>query len=213
MSAGRLQVHNVIASHVFASLEMDHGKLKISDLRAEALGGKWRGDWHADFTDNPPMYAGSGALSGISLEEVAGAMHDPWISGTAAGTYQFTAVGADATAFWQSVEGELQFDLQDGTFSHILLPSDERPLHVARWQGSARVRTGKIELEKEKLFASEGTYEVGGTASFGRALNLTLTRSSDTKAGSSQSYSITGTVEEPQVTLTPTPDTQAQLKP
>ena len=72
---------------------------------------------------------------------------------------------------------------------------------------------GQIEWEKDKLFASGGTYEIGGTASLGRALDLKLIRSSDAKASGSQIYSITGTVAEPRVTLIPTADTQAQLKP
>lgn len=213
INAGRLLIRGVAATHVSAALELDRGKLKISDLRADVLGGKYRGDWHADFTDNPPMYAGSGTLTAVSLQQMADAMHDPWISGTAQGTYQFTAAGADASAFWQSVEGELQFDLRDGILPHISLAGDNGPLQVTRWQGSARWRGGQVELEKEKLFASGGTYEIDGTASFGRALNLKLTRSPDLKAAGSQIYSITGTVAEPRVTLIPTPDTQAQLKP
>jgi hypothetical protein len=213
INAGRLLIHGVAASHVSAAFELDRGKLKISDLRADVLGGKYRGDWHADFTDNPPMYAGSGTLTAISLQQIADAMHDPWISGTAGGTYQFTAAGADASAFWKSVEGELQFDLRDGILPHISLVSDNGPLQVTRWQGSARLRGGQIELDKEKLVASDGTYEVGGTASLGRALNLKLIRSPDAKSAGSQIYSVTGTVEEPRVTLIPTPDTQAQLKP
>jgi hypothetical protein len=213
INAGRLLIRGVAASHVSAALELDRGKLKISDLRADVLGGKYRGDWHADFTDNPPMYAGSGTLTAVSLQQIAGAMNDPWISGTAGGTYQFMAAGADASAFWKSMEGELQFDLRDGTLPHISLASDNGPLQVTRWQGSARWRGGQIELEKDKLFAADGTYEVGGTASFGRALNLKLIRSPDAKSAGSQIYGVTGTVEEPRITLIPTPDTQAQLKP
>jgi hypothetical protein len=213
VNAGRLLIRDVAASRVSASLDLDRGKLKISDLRADVLGGKCRGDWHADFADDPPIYAGSGTLTAISLQQIAGAMHDPWISGTAGGTYQFTAAGANATVFWQSVEGELQFDLHDGVFPHISLASDEGPLQVARWQGSARLRDGKIELEKDKLFSAGGTYEIGGTASLGRALDLKLIRSSDAKAAGSLIYSITGTVAEPLVTLIPAADTRAQLKP
>lgn len=213
ISAGRLLIHNVAASRVSALLDLEHGKLKISDLRADVLGGKYRGDLHADFRDDPPIYAGSGTLTAISLQQIAGAMHDPWISGTGGGTYQFTAAGANAVAFWQSVEGELQFDIRDGVFLHISLASDEGLLQAARWQGSARLRGGQIEWEKDKLFASGGTYEIGGTASLGRALDLKLIRSSDVKASGSQIYSITGTVAEPRVTLIPTADTQAQLKP
>jgi AsmA-like C-terminal region len=213
LNAGRLLIHNVAANRVSASVDLERGKLKISDIRADVLGGKYRGDWHADFTGGPPVYAGSGTLTAISLERIADAMHDPWISGTATGTYQFTASGADSTAFWRSIEGELQFDLRDGVFPHISLVSDEGPLQVTRWEGSARLRGGKIELEKEKLLSSSGLYEIGGMASLGRTLDLKLTRTPDAKAAGSLIYSITGTVADPRVALIPVPDTQAELKP
>ena len=38
ISAGRLRIHNVVASRASAALELDHGKLKISDFRADLLG-------------------------------------------------------------------------------------------------------------------------------------------------------------------------------
>jgi hypothetical protein len=215
VNAGRLLIHNIAAERVSAFLDLDRGKLKVSDLRANLLGGKHRGDWQADFTASSPVYSGAGTLTGVSLEQMAGAMHDPWISGTAAGTYQLTASGADFAAFWQSADGAVQFDLQDAGFSHISLPSDEGPLRIARWQGRARLKGGKIEIEKGKLVSIAGAYEINGTASLGQVLDLKLARGADMKpaGGGPLVYSITGTVTEPHVTLTPAPETQAQLKP
>ena len=155
------------------------------------------------------------SLTGISLRQVADAMHDPWISGTGEGTYRLTASGADSAAFWESAEGGLLFDLRDGVLSHISLPTDEGPLRIARWQGRARLRDGKIEMEKGKLVSPAGAYEASGTASLGQALDFRLTRAPDVRAShaSSLAYNITGTVAEPHVALTTTPETQARLKP
>jgi AsmA family/AsmA-like C-terminal region len=212
ISTERLRIHNLVAERVSASLELERGKLKISDLRADLLGGKHRGEWQADFTAGSPVYTGSGTLTGISLGQIAGAMHDPWISGTATGTYQLTASGADSAAFWESAEGGVQFDLRDGVLSHISLASDEGPLRIARWQGRARLRGGKIEIEKDKLVSPVGAFEISGTASLGRVLDFKLTRGTDVKPAGARVYSITGTVAEPLVSLT-TPETQARLKP
>jgi hypothetical protein len=215
VNAGRLLIHDLVASRVSASLDLERGKLKISDLRAELLGGTHRGDWQADFTADSPVYVGSGTLSGISLQQMADAMHDPWISGTAGGTYRITASGADSEAFWESAEAGLQFDLRDGTLSHISLVSDAGPLRISRWQGRARLRSGKIEIDKEKLFSPAGAFEIGGTASLGQALDFKLTRGTDVRSthAGPVAYSITGTVTEPRVALTSTPETQARLKP
>jgi hypothetical protein len=146
---------------------------------------------------------------------VADAMHDPWISGTAEGAYRLTASGADSAAFWQSAEGGLQFDLQDGGLAHISLGNNEGPLRIARWQGHARLHGGKIEIEKGTLVSPAGAFDIVGTASFGQVLDLRLTSSADVRPAhaGSLAYSITGTVAEPRVTLTPTPETQARLKP
>ncbi len=72
-----------------------------------------------------------------------------------------------------------------------------------------------MEIEKGKMVSTAETYEVGGTASLGRVLDLKLTRSTDvrTPLAGSLVYSITGTVAEPRVALTPAPETQARLKP
>ncbi len=141
-------------------------------------------------------------------------MHDPWISGTAGGTYQITASGTDSAAFWESAEGGLRFDVRDGVLSHISLANDEGPLRVARWLGQAHLRDRKIEIEKGQMVSSAGAYEITGTASLGRELDLKLTRSTDVKPARAGSlvYSITGTLAEPRVALT-TPETQARLKP
>jgi hypothetical protein len=189
--------------------------LKVSELHADLLGGEHRGEWQADFTATPAMYTGSGTVTGISLQQIAVAMHDPWISGTADGTYQLTASCADAAAFWESAEGELQFGVRDGALPHISLASDEGPLRVARWQGRASLRAGKIEIEKSKLISAAETYEISGSASLGQVLDLKLAKGADIKSAGAGTmvYSITGTLREPRVELIPTPETQARLKP
>ena len=214
VSVGLFRIHNLVAERVSALLDLERGKLKISGLRGDMLGGNHRGEWQADFTTGPPTYTGSGTLTGVSLGQIAEVMHDRWISGTAGGTYQINASGADSTAFWESAEGQLQFDLRDGVLPHISLATDEGPLRVARWQGLMRLQGGEIEIENGKLVSSAGAYEISGSASLGRVLDLKLSRAKDVKPErvGSQVYSIKGTLAEPRVVLT-TPETQARLKP
>jgi AsmA-like C-terminal region len=211
----RLQIHNVIAERVSATLELDGGKLKISDLRGDILGGKHRGELQADFTGTAPAYSGSGNLTNVSLEQMASTMRDDWISGTVGGTYQFKASGADSVSFWQSVEGGIRFDLRSATLPHISLGSEGIPLRVTRWQGQARLRDGKVEIEQGTLWSPGGAYEVSGTTSLKRELDFKLTAESDSKSTGAGSpvYSVTGTVAEPHVTVSPAPETQAKLKP
>jgi hypothetical protein len=214
VSAGRLRIHNLVAEQVSASLDLDHGKLEISDLRADLLGGKHRGDWQADFTAASPVYTGSGTLTGISLEQMASTMHDPWISGTGGGAYQIKASGRTSAEFWQSAAANLRFDLRDGILSHIALASDDGPLHIGRWQGRAQLHDGTIEIEKGELISSATVYEASGTASLGQTLDFKLIAGTEAKSATgSLIYSVTGTLAEPHVAVIPTPETQAQLKP
>lgn len=215
VNVGELRIQNITADKVSASLDLDRGKLEISQLSADLLGGKHRGDWQIDSSAGSPTYKANGTLTGISLAQVAEAMHDPWISGTASGNYQITASGANASAFWQSAAGELQFDVRDGALPHLALASNQDPLQISRWQAHARLRGGKIEIENSKLLSPAGTFEISGSASLARVLDLKLTRTPDGKPGAAGSlvYSITGTLAEPLVALTPAPETQAQLKP
>jgi hypothetical protein len=215
INAERFMIHNQIAENVSASLDLNQGQLRISDLRGNIFGGKHRGDWQVDFTAASPVFTGSGTFSALSLQQISEAMDDSWISGNAAGTYQISATGSDATAFWQSADAKVQFDVRDGTLPHISLPTGEGPLHFARFQGHARLRDAEFEIEPAKLFSPTQAYEISGTASLGKKLDLKLARGSEmnpTHAGSLV-YLITGTLAQPQISLTPTPETQAQLKP
>ena len=68
LTANRVVVRKLVASRVSANVELNKGKLRLSDLRGDVLGGKHVGDWEADFTAKPPAYSGSGTLERIALE-------------------------------------------------------------------------------------------------------------------------------------------------
>jgi uncharacterized protein involved in outer membrane biogenesis len=214
VSAGRVRIHNVVAERVSAEVDVEGGKLEILDLRADMLGGTHHGEWVGDFTGDVPVYSGTGTLTGISLEQMADAMRDPWITGTAAGSYQLKASGAETADFWQSAKGGVRFDVRDGVLPHISLTSDAGGLQISRWQGRARVDDGQIEIEKSELVSDGGDYEISGTASFGRAVDFKLIAGTETKAAGAGSlvYSITGTVAEPRVAVSAVAE-QARLKP
>lgn len=214
LSLAGWRIRDVVAKQVSASVEMDRGKIEVKDLSASILGGKHTGDWHIDLTAATPVYAGTGTFTGISMEQLASAMHDPWISGTVTGTYQLKT-GTSAMAFWQSLKGGVHFDLRNGTLPHISLTPNDAPLQIARWQGYAGLQDGKFEIEKGQLISPAGVYEVSGTASFARALDIKIAAGASAKSGGAGSmvYSVTGTVAEPQVTLTSGAETQARLKP
>ena len=56
LTANRVVIHNLAANHVSADFELEQGRLQLSNLRGDVLGGHHTGEWQVDFTVNPPAY-------------------------------------------------------------------------------------------------------------------------------------------------------------
>ncbi len=196
VAAERFRIHTLTATHMSANLRLDSGKLQISALKAYSLGGKYQGKWQADFSVKPPVCRGSGDFTGLSLANVAAAMKDAWIAGTANASYELK--GPCSTEFWQSAEGTVQAEMRDGALPHLLIGEDAVPLRVSQLTGHARMHGGELEIEDGKLSSSDGNYEVSGTATLQREIALKFTRIPSAMAATG--YAISGTLAEPQVT-------------
>ena len=207
VTARSLQVQSLKATGVSAKVALDAGKLRISDLTADFMGGRHRGEWQADFNMKPSVCKGSGSLTGAELADVADAMKDGWIAGSANASYEMK--GPCPPEFWTSAEGTLQFEMTDGSLPHVFLAEGTEPLEVTRFVGQARLQSGKIEMNDAKLDSPDGKFQLTGTATLNGELDLNLARTlnSTTVTG----YTITGTVEAPRVSLSSS-ETQARLK-
>jgi uncharacterized protein involved in outer membrane biogenesis len=213
LTADRLQVQSVEATGVSANVSLDSGKLQVSELTADFLGGQHRGEWQADFSVKPAVCKGSGRLTAISLADLADAMKDGWIAGTANTSYEIKGPCPAEfwTSFWTSAEGTLQFDMWDGALPHLSLADDAEHLRVTRFAGQARLRAGKIEMKDAKLDSPDGKFRLSGTASLKGELDFKLARTPN--AALVSGYTITGTVTDPRVIRLSSPETQAKLKP
>lgn len=193
ISAGQLIVHGLTAKRVSANIALDRGKLQISELKADFLGGKHRGEWKADFSVKPATCKGSGKFSGISLAGLAAEMKDKWVTGVANATYEVT--GPCPAGFWPSADGTLQVAMRNGVFPHLSVGDSDDPLRVTDLSGEADLHAGKIEIKDAKVDSPDATYELSGTASLKKDIELKLTRDSGVHAG----YAITGTLTAPHV--------------
>jgi uncharacterized protein involved in outer membrane biogenesis len=207
LTANRVMIHNLMASRVSANVELENGKLLLTDLRGDVLGGKHRGEWKADFTAKSPEYSGSGSLERVALGQLAEAMQDDWITGTVSATYHATLSGRSKAELLSSASTSLQLDAHDGLLPRFVLSDGSGPLQMHRFVGRFLLRSGMFEIQEGKLETSGSAYEVSGTASLSRILDLKLRRSG------APGFSITGTLTEPHVVPTATPETRAALKP
>jgi uncharacterized protein involved in outer membrane biogenesis len=207
LSADRVLVHKLAATKVSAQAELDRGKLELHDIRGTVLGGLHTGEWNADFTVVPPQYSGRGEFQHVALGELAAAMLDDWVSGRADATYNAAASGSSAVELFSSATAILKVRARDGSMPHIALSRVSGPLQLRHFEGTLVLRHKELDFDEAKLESPDSTYEVTGTASFGRALNLRFVRNG------TGSFNITGTLSAPVVSASRLPETQVALKP
>ena len=203
LAADQVVIHQLIVNGVSASIVLENGKLQLSNLRGKVLGGEHRGQWTADFTGSAPVYSGSGICEQLSLAQLATAMHDDWVSGAATASYRFTASGVSAPEIFSSATASLQIEAHDGFLPRFLLAGNNEPLRLNHFVGHLVLRDRQLEIEAGKLVTPGGIYQVSGSASLDRALDLKLAREG------AHGFNITGTLATPRITQTPV--TQAAL--
>lgn len=206
LGTNRLLIRGVTATHVSCQLQIRDGVVHLSELTAEMLGGKHRGEWTGNLAVSPPQFSGTGKFEHLNLAQLAEIMHDAWIAGTANGSYEISASGKTAREWLASSNGTVGFDMHDGSLPHVVIAAGAGPLAVRRFTGRMQLRDGSFQLDKGKLESASGSYEVSGTASPGEKVHMKLMRSG---AG----FVIDGTLTAPHVVPIKTPDTQAALKP
>ena len=207
LTASRVVIHNLVANRVSAEVELEQGRLQLSNLRGEILGGRHTGEWRVDFTVNPPTYHGNGSLEKVALGQLAEAMHDDWITGTTNVEYRAGSAGWTRAELLSHAEAAFQVETREGSLPHLTLAGESAPLRISRFVGRLLLHAGKFEIDQGKLQTPGGIYQLSGTASLDRVLDFKLAR--DGAPG----FSITGTVDQPRVAVSTTPDTQAALKP
>jgi hypothetical protein len=207
LTASRVLIHSLVANRVSAEVELEQGRLQLSDLRGDVLGGRHTGEWQMDFTGTPPTYHGNGTLERVALGQIAEAMHDAWITGTASVEYHADTLGWTKAELLSNADAGFQLEARDGSLPHLTLAGDSSPLRVNRFVGRLLLRDGKFEIEQGKLQTPGGIYQLSGTASRGRILDFKLARDG------ARGFNITGTVDQPRVAISATPETQAALKP
>ena len=207
LSAGRVLIHNLVVNRASSQVELEQGHLQLSKLRAEVLGGQHTGEWQVDFTVNPPACRGTGTLEKVALAQLADAMHDAWITGTASVQYRASTLGWTKADLLSHADAGFQIEARESSLPHLTLAGESSPLRVNRFTGQLLLRAGKFEIEPGKLQTPGGIYQVSGTASLSRVLDIKLAREG------ARGFNVTGTLNQPHVTLSATPETQAALKP
>jgi uncharacterized protein involved in outer membrane biogenesis len=207
ISAKRVVFRGLDASNVSAQVAFDQGKIALENVTGEVWRGKHVGRWEVDVRTGPPHFAGSGKFEDVSMEDLAQAMHDGWITGKGEGIYHLVTTGASADEALKTAAATLEFEVQNGVLPHIALTSSGSPVRVRRFAGQLVLADGEFKMQQTKLETTDGVYHVSGTASLGQKLDVKLVR------GASRGFNITGTLSSPRVAPVSSTETQAALKP
>ncbi|MFB3915498.1 MAG: AsmA family protein [Terriglobales bacterium] len=209
ISASRVLVKSVVLSRVTAAVELQRGRLQLKDVAGDVLGGKYRGAWQADFTTGEPAYSGTGSLNSVAMAQLATLMRDRWATGTFSAKYQVTMNGWTASDLLASAVGTANFRWNNGVLRHISLgvpvsiagnktkaPDSTLlrpgPLQFREFSGTAELRDGIIRIGSGRMATQSAIYEVNGTASLARQVELKITNGGF-------AYSVTGTLTAPKV--------------
>jgi uncharacterized protein involved in outer membrane biogenesis len=207
IAVDELELGNSDCTQLTADLGLHHGKLTLANLKGQTLGGKVTGEWQADFSARPPAYSGSGSFDGVSLDAVAGLMHNPWIDGSGAAKYEFDASGWGVQDLLSSANLTGDFVVRDGSFPHIALTSQPGALHASNFSGKILLHQGQFSFADAKLESPGGVYKVSGTVSLAGGMNLKMT------GESTPGFSLSGTLLKTRVSAISITAAQASLKP
>jgi uncharacterized protein involved in outer membrane biogenesis len=207
IAVDKLVLGNSACTQLTADLDLHNGKLKLLNLKGQTLGGKTAGEWRADFSVWPPAYSGTGRFESVDLAAIAVLMHNPWIDGTAAATYEFKASGRRFQDLLDSANLSADFAIREGSFPHIALTSQSNGLRASSFSGKILLLDGQFSFPDAKLESSTGVYKVSGTVSLTGGLNLKMT------GESVPGFGLSGTLLKTRVSSIPVTAAQAALKP
>src|ERR1019366_9372928 len=213
LQVGRFGLKKVAATQVAAQVDVDRGKITLTDLRGQLLQGTHQGTWTIDVSaqdvsardasSQSVRYRCAGTLHDISLAQVSAltstststltSTNDAWITGTADGKFDLEGSADGFRELLARSDGKLQFVMRNGSLPRIKIPGSPAPLPVHRFSGDLRLKEGAWELSAGRLESRDGFYRIQGTASPANGFDFVLTRSDR------QAWSLTGTLAKPSV--------------
>ncbi|HJX84514.1 MAG TPA: AsmA-like C-terminal region-containing protein, partial [Candidatus Angelobacter sp.] len=201
VSLGSLKLGDVTADNFSAHVEVGDHVLIISKMTASIAGGTVASDWRADWSVSPPRYSGTGTLTGVSADKLAGTgpnadLLSLWVTGRNNIEFSLQSSGGNQVEILSSATGKAKFSVANGTSRALLLDS-VKPLRFQSFQGELGLDRQVLTLLPSKLKADKRIYTLNGTVSLAdKTTNLKA------DAGSAQ-WDIIGALDKPTIVARP----------
>ena len=138
------------------------------------------------------------------MGQFADAMHDGWITGTGNVEYHADTAGWRSRNCSPTRSPASRWKLRDGSLPHLTLAGEISPLRIKPICGTiCFCGTGSSISSKANFRLPVGIYQLSGTASLSRVLDIKLARDG------ARGFNITGTLSQPHVVH----DTIPRLRP
>jgi uncharacterized protein involved in outer membrane biogenesis len=196
LTANRVILKALVATNVAVDVAANSGTVNLTNVRADVLGGKHRGNWRFDFGPKPARYEGQGFVENASLAQVSALTRDNWASGLLNANYKIAMTGTDAGSLYQSVAGTVDFIWKNGAIRTFAAPEFGATLQFAKWTGALNIDSGSVQWVHSEMDSPSGRFRVSGKASLARELKLNF-------ISDKHQIVVSGPLEHPEITTKP----------
>ena len=111
-SLGNIEFENVVLG-----LNTANGRMRLHPISAGLFGGSYNGDVRVDVAGAVPVLSLDEKIQGVNLADLTRAMFEQEnVTGTISGGFNLTGRGNDTAAIQRSLDGNMSFELKDGTY-------------------------------------------------------------------------------------------------
>jgi hypothetical protein len=209
--------------------EWQEGFLELTSLRFRAYDGRFDGRLQSDFRASPPRYRLAGNLKQANLQQLLGETTGlgALYAGAVGADLALETEGTNPRELQRNLQGRIVGVLHDGTINHINLVSamevtssggdaaDEgekpQPTPLQSLAGEFRITDRQVQFDGARIITSRAALELSGSVGFDGTLNVRVSGEPLRVAGRrptpvanralSFSYQLTGTLEQPRLTL------------
>jgi uncharacterized protein involved in outer membrane biogenesis len=205
ISARRVELGFAPATNFESDFTLRDGQAELKNTKMVLLGGEVDGAWAMKFKSSGPEYAGRGQLARVNIAQLSAATKTNLGTGLLNGRWEAQMTGWNAEDFLKSAEGKAELNWNNGTLRTFAFDG-HAPMKVNNFSATFTLTKGKLSIEDGKLQSGAGVYNVSGTATPGRDLDLQFLAPEGT------SYRVNGNLQKPQVVALPaSTKTEAKL--
>jgi hypothetical protein len=163
-------------------VRMKENEVLVESWEAKLMGGSAKGSGHFAWTADRPEYKVDAEFNGLDAAAVGSLLGGQWTGGPVSGNGSVRLSGRNAKELAASADGELHYawlrgSIQTASVKKAAAAGEDggksaQIVSFDSWNGTARIRDGKIQLGANTLVSGKRKSAVAGTTGFGGPIRL-----------------------------------------